>query len=281
MQCYRELRVLTARPSPEDEARVPHRLYGTRPAASPGTAATWRADAIAALAEAHRDGRLPILCGGTGLYLQSLATGLAAIPDPGDDARRQARALLAAEGAPALHARLAAVDPRTASRLRPSDGQRLARAYEVWRGTGRPLAEWQEGAAEPAPCRFALVLFRPTRDALRAAITARFDAMLDAGAVDEVASLLAADLDPALPAMRAHGVPELALLLRGTIDPAEARRRAIAATLRYTRRQDTWFRHHPLAPPDRAIVLELKAPLSAQFVESYDRFIDMFLHAPG
>ena len=282
MQCYRELRVLTARPTPDDEARVPHRLYGTRPAAAPGTAATWREDALAALDEARRDARLPILCGGTGLYLQSLAAGLADIPDPGEAARQEARGILASAGAPALHARLAAVDPRTAARLRPSDGQRLARAFEVWRGTGRPLADWQDaGGAAPAPWRFALVLLRPSRDALRLAISARFDAMLDAGALDEVARLLADNLDPALPAMRAHGVPELASVLRGTLGLDEARRRAIAATLRYTRRQETWFRHHVVAPPERSIILEPVDGTYTQHMESLSHFIGIFLRSPG
>ena len=187
MQCYRELRVITARPSEADEARVPHRLYGTRGAAIAGSAASWRADAIAAIDAAHRAGRLPILCGGTGLYLATLAGGLADIPDPGAAAREEARALLASLGAAALHERLAAADPHTASRLRPSDGQRIARAWEVWRGTGRPLAAWQADAATlpAAPYRFASLLFRPDRAVLRGRIVARFDAMLASGARDE------------------------------------------------------------------------------------------------
>ncbi len=282
MQCYRELRVLTARPSAADEALVPHRLYGTRSAADPGTAASWRRDALAAIAEAHRAERLPILCGGTGLYLQALVAGLADIPDPGEEARREARTLLETEGAAALHARLLAVDPATAARLRPSDGQRLARAWEVWRGTGRPLVAWQQaGGAGPAPCRFAVMLLRPTREALRGAIAARFDAMLDHGAADEVVALLALALDPALPAMRAHGVPELAASLRGTLTADEARRRAIAATVRYTRRQETWFRHHGLAPADRTLIIEKILPDSEQQMESPDRFLEMFVHGRG
>jgi hypothetical protein len=151
MQVYRELRVLTARPSPADEQRVPHALYGVRPAAENSSAAWWREAAIAAMREATGQGRLPILCGGTGLYLASLTQRLAAIPDPGDTARAQARHLAESLGPQGLHARLAAVDPLTASRLRPTDSQRLARAWEVLAGTGRGLASWQDERGRCAP----------------------------------------------------------------------------------------------------------------------------------
>jgi DNA polymerase III delta prime subunit len=143
MQVYRELRVLTARPSAADEALVPHALYGVRPAAENSTAAWWRDAAIAAMQDATRRGLLPILCGGTGLYLASLTQRLAAIPDPGEAARAQARALMETLGPQGLHARLTVVDPLTAARLHPSDSQRLARAWEVFAGTGKGLASWQ------------------------------------------------------------------------------------------------------------------------------------------
>ncbi len=181
------------------------------------------------------------------MYLQSLTAGIAEIPDPGPAARAEARALLAEEGPAALHARLLAADPETASGLRPSDGQRLARAWEVWRGTGRGLAAWQRAPGETAPFRFRAIVLDPPRAELRAAIAARFDAMLAQGAVDEVRALLALGLDPALPAMRAHGVPELAAYLRGEIGLAEARERAVLATGRYVKRQATWLRNRPLA----------------------------------
>ena len=242
MQVYRELRVLTARPSPEDEAAAPHRLYGVRPAAEPGSVAWWRAEALAAMAAAE----IPIVCGGTGLYLRALTAGLADIPDPGEAARAEARALLAAEGAPALHSRLAAADPQTAAALRPADGQRLARAWEVWRGTGRGLADWQRTAPLEGGWQFAAVLLDPPRADLRAAIAARFGAMLQQGAVAEAECLLGLALDPSLPAMRAHGVAELAAYLRGEVSLAEAERRTVLATGQYTRRQATWFRHQPL-----------------------------------
>ncbi len=248
MQIYRELRIVTARPSPEDEAVAPHVLYGVRPAAEPGSVAWWREAALAAMARARADGLVPILCGGTGMYFNALIEGLAEIPDPGPDARAEARALLAQIGPAALHARLAEADAETAARLRPSDSQRLARAWEVWRGTGRGLAAWQAAPAlPPAAWAFSAVLLHPPRDALRSAIEARFGAMLAAGALEEVRALLALGLDPALPSMRAHGVPELAAYLAGACSLEAARERACQVTSRYTKRQATWFRHHSLA----------------------------------
>lgn len=251
MQCYRELRVLTARPTPEEEARIPHALYGVRPAAEAGSVAWWREAALAEMEMARAADRLPILTGGTGLYFASLTEGLASIPDPGTAARAEARALLKQIGPAALHARLAAADPATAARLRPTDSQRIARAWEVWIGTGTGLSDWQATTARPAPWRFAAILLDPPRTELRAAIASRFTAMLEAGALDEVKALLALNLDPALPLMRAHGVPELSAYLRGEIDLAEAGRRTELVTGQYTKRQATWFRHHALAEPRR------------------------------
>jgi tRNA dimethylallyltransferase len=249
MQVYRELRILTARPTPEDETRVPHRLYGIRPAAEPASAAWWRAAALDAIAETIAAGRTPILCGGTGLYLAALAQGLAAIPDPGDAARGEARALLAAYGPAPLHARLAEADPETAATLRPTDSQRIARAWEVWRGTGTGLAAWQrlQAPADPLPPDFTVLLLDPPRDTLRAAIASRAAGMIAQGAIDEVRALLGQNLDPALPAMRAHGVPEFAAYLRGEIGMAEAERRVCLVTGQYTKRQATWFRRRDIA----------------------------------
>lgn len=252
MQLYAELRVLTARPTPAEEALAPHTLYGVLPAARAGTVAWWRQAALAAMEDAHAQGRLPILCGGTGLYLAALSQGLADIPDPGAPARAEARDLLREVGPAALHARLAQADPATAATLRPTDGQRLARAWEVWRGTGTGLSDWQSRQAAPAfPWTLHAIILDPPRAELRAAIAARFRFMLDHGAVDEVRALLAQGLDPALPAMRAHGVPELAAVLRGTATLRAASDRAVLLQGQYTKRQDTWFAHHPLAGPER------------------------------
>jgi len=267
MQLYRELRVLTARPTPEEQAEVPHRLYGVRAAAEAASVAWWRAAALAEMDAAHAAGRLPILTGGTGLYFLSLTEGLSAIPPVPAPARMEARALLTELGAPALHARLAAVDPETAAGLRPGDSQRIARAWEVWRGTGRGLAAWQrEGARTgPAPWRFAAILLDPPRDILRAAIAARFDRMLAEGALEEVRALLAQQLDPALPAMRAHGVPELGAYLAGRMTLERARERTVLNIGQYTKRQATWFRHHVLADPGRTHIIHARITGDAQF----------------
>lgn len=279
MQVYRELRIITARPTPEDEARVPHALYGVRSAAEPGNVAWWRGAALTQMTRASTAGRLPILTGGTGLYFASLTKGLAEIPDPGPAARQEARRLLKEIGPAALHSRLAAVDQLTASRLSPTDSQRIARAWEVWIGTGSSLATWQEGAAQPAPWRFAAILLDPPRAELRGAIAARLAAMLAGGAIEEVAALLAQGLDPRLPAMRAHGVPELAGYLRGQATLDETTRRIELVTSQYTKRQATWFRHHRLASPslmctinarlaDVTQLLEKKSPTVWEFLKS-------------
>jgi tRNA dimethylallyltransferase len=281
MQVYRELRILTARPTPAEEADVPHRLYGVRPAAEAASVAWWRAAALEAMAEARAEGRLPILTGGTGLYVLSLTEGLSAIPPVPGPARAEARSLLADLGAPALHARLADADPETAATLRPGDSQRVARAWEVWRGTGRGLLAWQrsgEGHTGPAPWRFAAVLLDPPRDRLRAAIAARLDAMLAAGALEEVRALVALGLDPALPAMRAHGVPELAAHLAGRMTLEEARHRTALNIGQYTKRQATWFRHHALAPPERTHIFHARGEEVAQFPDQdWGKFF-AFLH---
>ena len=269
MQLYRELHIITARPSAADEARAPHLLYGVRPAAEAASVAWWRDAALKAMDKVRAAGRLPIICGGTGMYCAALTQGIAAIPPIPPPAREEARRLLAEEGPAALHARLAAEDPASAARLRPSDSQRLARAWEVWRGTGRGIAAWQaEGAASPAPWRFAAILLDPPRDRLRAAIAQRWAAMIEAGAVAEVRALLAQGLDPSLPAMRAHGVPELSAMLAGKLGAEEASARAILATGQYTKRQATWFRHHELAPPERTYIINARFEDLAQFSES-------------
>ena len=268
MQVYRELRVLTARPSLEQETQIPHRLYGVRPAAEAGSVAWWRTQALAAMDESRAAGRLPILTGGSGMYFAALTDGLADIPDPGLVARAEARRLLVEQGAAALHASLAHVDPATAARLNPEDSQRIARAWEVWRGTGRGLAAWQTDRGPPAPWHFKALLLDPPRDALRAAIADRFEAMLNDGALCEVRDLLALKLDPSLPAMRAHGVPELAAHLRGKLSLQQAGRRAELVSGQYTRRQATWFRHHPLAPATHVSTINARFIDFAQLSES-------------
>jgi len=268
MQVYRELRVLTARPTADEERRLPHRLYGIRAAAEAGSVAWWRQAALAAMAEARAAGRRPILTGGSGLYFSALTDGLAEVADPGPAARAEARRLLAEQGPAALHASLTRVDPATAARLRPEDSQRIARAWEVWRGTGRGLVAWQSRRGIPAPWRFSAILLDPPRDPLRAAIATRFDAMLRQGALEEVRDLLALELDPALPAMRAHGVPELSAHLRGVLSIDDARRRIQLVTAQYSKRQATWFRHHNLAAQTCIYTIHARFSSFAQFCES-------------
>jgi tRNA dimethylallyltransferase len=281
MQCYRELRIITARPTPQEEARVPHRLFGVRPAAEPGHVAWWREAALAAMAEAREAGQLPILCGGTGLYFWSLVHGIAAIPPVPPTARAEARRLLAEHGPQALHAALAKVDPATAARLHPADSLRVARAWEVWRATGRGLAAWQAEPAAPAPWRFAELLLAPPREALREAITRRFATMLAAGALEEVRALLALGLADAAPAMHALGVPELAAHLLGGVPLGEAERRAVLASCQYSKRQATWFRHRGLVEPRWAHTIYARIDSLAQFSESQMASIISFIHGAG
>ncbi|WP_144186346.1 tRNA (adenosine(37)-N6)-dimethylallyltransferase MiaA [Elioraea rosea] len=249
MQVYRDLRILTARPTAEEEARVPHLLYGVRDAAEPASAGWWRREALASMRQVTEQGRVPVLCGGTGLWLAALANGIGALPAIPDDVRGAARTLEAEIGAEALHARLAAADPETAARLEPGDSQRVIRAWEVLAATGRGLAAWWREAREPpAPYRFAMILLKPPRAELRAAIDARFLAMIEAGALEEVRALAARRLDPALPAMKAHGVPNLAAALAGRIPLAQAIAEGQAMVRQYAKRQDTWFRHQEVVP---------------------------------
>ncbi|ACI99371.1 tRNA (adenosine(37)-N6)-dimethylallyltransferase MiaA [Rhodospirillum centenum] len=245
MQLYDGLRVLTARPSVAEEARVPHRLYGIVPPSERMSAARWRDLALAEIAAAHDAGRVPVVVGGTGLYLRALAEGLADIPPVPEPVRAEAQALHRALGTPALHARLAAEDPDGAARLHPGDTTRVLRAWEVLRATGRPLGYWQTAgrAAPPPGLRFLTLVCEPPRDRLYAACDARFLRMLEAGALEEVRRLAALGLDPGLPAMKALGVPELLAHLRGDLPLEAATATAQQATRNYAKRQLTWFRH--------------------------------------
>ena len=244
MQVYRELRILTARPTPEDEARVPHRLFGVLSARDPCSAGRWRDLARAAIDDARARGRLPIVVGGTGLYLRALMRGLADIPAVPDAVRREAEDRHRLLGGAGFRAELAALDPAAAVRLPAGDTQRLIRAWEVVRATGRTLAEWQRKAAPPPhPGPVATVLLLPPRDRLYAALDARFERMLAAGAVAEAAAAAVRDLPPNLPAMKAVGVRQLVAHLRGETSLSEACASAKRETRRYAKRQLTWLRH--------------------------------------
>jgi tRNA dimethylallyltransferase len=245
MQVYRDLRVITARPSPEEEARVPHRLYGHVDAAVNFSAGHWVIDAAAVLKEARAQNRLAIFTGGSGLYFKALTRGLSAVPPIPVELRESVRARLERDGVEALHAELARRDPASAERLKPRDRTRIARALEVIEATGRSLTDWHRDGLPPLlpPGTFRALFLEPDRDALYARIDARFEAMLKAGALQEVAVLAARGLDPLLPAMKAHGVPALIRHLRGEISLEEAMMIGRADTRHYAKRQFTWFRH--------------------------------------
>ncbi|MCA6122172.1 tRNA (adenosine(37)-N6)-dimethylallyltransferase MiaA [Bradyrhizobium sp. WSM 1704] len=245
MQVYRDLRIITARPTPSEEALVPHRLYGHVDAAVNFSAGAWVSDAAAVLAEARAARRLPIFIGGSGLYFKALTRGLSAVPPIPLHAREAVRARLEQHGVEALHAELARRDPVSAERLKPRDRTRIARALEVVEATGRALPDWHREGLPPLlpPGEFCAVFLAPERDALYARIDARFGAMLETGALDEVAALAARKLDPLLPAMKAHGVPALIRHLAGEISREEAAEIGRADTRHYAKRQYTWFRH--------------------------------------
>ena len=244
MQVYRELRVLTARPSQSEEARAPHRLYGTVSAAQACSVGRWLDDAADAVAEARGKGRLPILVGGTGLYFKALTEGLAPVPDIPAEVRSYWREQAAKVSREALHQDLAARDPAMAAKLKPADPQRIMRALEVIDATGISLAEWQGGNAAPllSPSEVLPLVIAPEREPLYAAIDARFDRMIEHGAVGEVRALLDLELDPGRPAMRAHGVRELAAYLSGAVSREEAVAKAKTESRRYAKRQMTWAR---------------------------------------
>ena len=245
MQVYRDLRIITARPTAEEEARVPHRLYGRVDASVNYSAGAWVTDAAKVLSEVRAEKRLPIFVGGSGLYFKALTRGLSAVPPIPPEVRDAVRARLEHDGVEALHAELARWDPVSAERLEPRDRTRIARALEVIEATGRALTDWHREGLPPLLPRseFSAVFLAPERDQLYARIDARFDAMLASGALEEVGALAARNLDPLLPAMKAHGVPVLIRHLRGEITLDQAAEIGRADTRHYAKRQFTWFRH--------------------------------------
>src|SRR5207244_2844274 len=245
MQVYRDLRIITARPTPAEEAVVPHRLYGHVDAAVNFSAGAWVADAAKVLAEASAVGRLPIFIGGSGLYFRALTRGLSAVPPIAPEVREGVRARLERDGVEALHAELARRDPVSAERLKPRDRTRIARALEVIEATGRALPDWhREGLPPLLPSgQFSALFLSPEREALYARIDARFDEMLAGGAIQEVLALAARQLDPLLPAMKAHGVPVLLRHIRGEVTREAAAEFGRTETRQYAKRQFTWFRH--------------------------------------
>lgn len=244
-QVYADLQILSARPSPAEMTRAPHRLFGHIDGAQACTAARWAAEARLEVDRALDEGRLPILVGGTGLYLRTLLDGIAPVPDIDADIRASIRAMPVAEA----HTALAAEDPEAAARLAPADTTRVARALEVIRSTGKPLRAWQQYKSGGIGDRITLspLILLPPRDWLIARCDQRFEQMIDGGAVAEVEALLARQLAADLPVMRAIGVPDIADWLRGAIDRETMLERGRIATRQYAKRQYTWFSRQPPA----------------------------------
>jgi tRNA dimethylallyltransferase len=242
MQVYRDFRVLTARPSPEEEAQALHHLYGCVGAEEVYSAGRWLADALAAIAAIRGRGATPVVVGGTGLYFKALTEGLAPMPAPAPEVRAELRRRAETEGAPALHAELARQDASTAARLSPNDAPRILRALEVLETTGESIGALQ-AATQPAlqGDEWRGLALTPARAWAYARIDARFDAMLAGGALEEVRAFAARKLDPDLPAMKAHGAPALMAHLRGELSLAEAADIAKRDTRRYAKRQFTWI----------------------------------------
>jgi tRNA dimethylallyltransferase len=266
-QVYRDLRVVTARPSETEEATLPHRLFGHINGAEACSAMRWANDAKAEIAAAHQDGQPAILVGGTGLYHRTLFEGLAPIPEIDADIRAAIRALPVAEA----YAALEGEDPTSAARLNATDTTRIARALEVARSTGRPIGEWQRekkgGIADDIA--LAPLILLPDRDWLYARCDSRFADMFENGAVEEVRALLDRQLDLALPVMRAIGVPEIIAFLEGKLDQDEAIAAAAQATRRYAKRQYTWFANQP--PSDWPRVSE------SEYIENIDDIVTKLL----
>ncbi len=250
MQVYRELRILTARPSAaEEEAAVPHRLYGFRSAAEPYSVAAWLDDVAPLIRSARHDGPPLVIVGGTGLYFRGLLEGLSPVPDIPEAIRNRWRAETAAKGSAALHAILQARDPAMAERLPASDPQRLIRALEVLDATGKSLSEWQRVAGEPLlrEEEAERLFVSPPRDVLYARCDARLDRMVEAGALDEIRRLADLKLDRSLPIMRALGVRPFLAWLNGLLDWEAALAAAKTETRRYAKRQLTWARSNMIS----------------------------------
>lgn len=273
MQVYSDLSIITARPSADEMGDIPHALYGTVDGATAWSAANWAEAAMAVTERVWADGKLPILIGGTGMYFKFLLDGVAAIPEIPADVRTTVRAEVEEGGAPKAHKRLAGLDPVTAARLEPNDSQRISRALEVVEATGRTLSDWHKDnkdgpltALDKVGQLTKLVLDIP-RERLYARCDQRFDLMLEAGGLEEIATLRERGLDPSLPVMKSLGVPELMAHMAGEMTLAEAVEAAKMHTRRFAKRQMTWFRNQ-FSDWNR---------LSAQYSESEYQFILQFI----
>jgi len=249
MQVYREFNILTARPSPEDEARVPHHLYGGVSVDTPCSAGAWLDLAVPVVEDIHGRGHLPIICGGTGLYLKVLQEGIAPVPDVSAEVISEATVLYDRVGGEAFREHLAGLDPDGASKLEPGDRQRLIRAFAVVSSTGRSLSAWQaeQSVESPLNARFFTIHLIPPRDRLYHRIEQRFDTMIKQGALEEVRAIQSLNLDPRLPALKALGVPDFQRYLADEVSLEEAVDKAKQGTRNFAKRQLTWFRNQSRA----------------------------------
>ena len=277
MQVYRQLDVLTARPPERDLAEAPHRLYGILEPDDPCSVGRWLDLAVAEIKAAWAEGHLPLVVGGTGLYLKALLDGLAPIPDVPATSRREATVLHSELGGAAFREQLAQHDPEAASKLPDGDTQRLIRAYEVVLATGRPLSDWQKDhpSMPPLDAAFAVITLTPERELLYEGVNRRFDWMMENGALDEVRNLETLALDPSLPAMKAVGVGDLRRFLAGESDLETAVEDAKRATRQFAKRQLTWLRNQLKAD------LILNAQYSESFKPKIFSFIRHFLLTPS
>jgi tRNA dimethylallyltransferase len=263
-QIYRDLPILSAAPSEEERSRAEHRLFGVLDGALPCSAADWAEMARSEIADIHRRGAVPILVGGTGLYLRTLLDGIAPVPRIDADVRRRVREASVEEN----RVKLEQLDPDASARLGPADMARIARALEVILSTGRTLSEWQKeksgGIADQVDLKPLILL--PPRDWLYARCDERFAAMAEQGAVDDVKALIERNLNPNLPVMRAIGVAELSAYLRGDLPLGDAISAGQQATRRYAKRQCTWFAHQP--PADWPRFRDIPVPVRVELVET-------------
>ncbi len=276
MQVYRDLSVLTARPYGDEEQKVPHRLYGIFSGSQRCSAGRWRDLAAHEIAKAHEAGRLPIVVGGTGLYFQALTDGLAQVPDIPDAIRQQGRERLDQLGNAQFHTELAERDPAMAARVRPSDPQRMLRAWEVIEATGRSLAEWQrdDQRSMGAPDAVARIVLMPPREILYAKCDRRFERMIAEGALEEVSRLLLQSIPQSHPLMKAVGVREIAGHLHGDTSLDDAIAAGQQATRRYAKRQMTWARNR-MADWQKYVAQDLES-----FFPEIFSFIRQFILTP-
>ncbi len=278
MQCYKDLRIITARPSLEDEKLVSHHLYGILSWNEIGNVRWWREQAIQELEKICDKNRLPILCGGTGMYFHSLIHGIAMIPEPDPQIREKARQCVNENQLHLLYDELLKEDPESVEHLNETDSQRIARAWEVWKSSGKGLKYWQKNAHQPGiKYNFIVIHLAPDRLVLQKAVANRFELMVRQGALEEVASYL--DKKPSLsaPLSRAHGVPEFIDYLKGQSSLSEAIGQAVKNTQRYIKRQETWFSHRILAPDSQVFIINTRIDKSTQFLQRITDRIELFI----